>query len=70
MKNWILKKKIPIIVTAIGAIAGFLYWNFVGCATGNCGITANWHTSTAYGALLGWFVGDIVNGKNKKSKNI
>ena len=67
MKNWILKKKIAIIITFIGALAGFLYWNYVGCASGNCGITANWHTSMAYGSLMGWLVGDFSTGKTKKN---
>lgn len=58
LKNWILRKKIAVIVMIIGAAAGFLYWNFIGCATGNCGITSNWHTSMAYVALTGWLVGD------------
>lgn len=70
MKNWILKKKIPITITFIGAIAGFLYWNYVGCDTGNCGITANWHTSIAYGSLMGWLVGDIAKEKVEKRKNM
>tara|TARA_B100000809_G_C15093848_1_gene514239 strand:- start:1174 stop:1407 length:234 start_codon:yes stop_codon:yes gene_type:complete len=68
LKNWILKKKIALIVLAIGAVAGFLYWNFVGCASGNCGITANWHTSMAYGALMGWLVGDFASEKFNTSK--
>lgn len=65
LKNWILKKKIAFIAMLIGALAGFLYWNFIGCATGNCGITANWYTSLAYGALMGWLVGDFSNEKIK-----
>ncbi|MBL4593172.1 MAG: hypothetical protein JKX68_05055 [Flavobacteriales bacterium] len=69
LKNWILKKKISIIITFIGAIAGFLYWNYVGCASGNCGITANWHTSMAYSSLMGWFVGDIASDKFNPKKN-
>ena len=69
IKNWILKKKIALIMMMIGAIAGFLYWNFIGCASGNCGITANWYTSIAYGALMGWLVGDFASEKMNKSKN-
>ena len=68
LKNWILKKKIALSIMLIGTVVGFLYWNFVGCATGNCGITANWYTSMAYGGLMGWFVGDFANDKFK-SKN-
>lgn len=69
MKDWILKKKIPIAITIVGAIAGLLYWNYVGCASGNCGITANWHTSMAYGSLMGWLVGDFASGKSNKEKD-
>lgn len=64
--NWIIKHKIAFIIAFVGAIAGFLYWNYVGCATGNCGITANWHTSMAYGSLMGWLVGDFATGKTKE----
>ena len=57
--DWILKHKLSLIIALLGAIGGFLYWNFVGCASGSCGITANWHTSMGFGSMMGWFVGDI-----------
>ncbi len=66
LRNWILKNKIAFIVMIIGAIAGFLYWNFVGCASGNCGITANWYTSITFGGLMGWLVGDMAKNKTDK----
>lgn len=65
IKPYILKNKTAVLTTIIGAVAGFLYWNFVGCTDGNCGITANWYTSMAYGALMGWFVVDFANEKFK-----
>lgn len=68
LKNWILKKKIAFIVMSIGATVGFLYWNFVGCASGDCGITANWYTSMTYGALMGWLVGDFASEKMNSKK--
>ena len=37
----------------VGAIAGYLYWQQVGCLSGTCPITSTWHNSTAYGALMG-----------------
>lgn len=37
----------------IGGIAGFLYWNFIGCTSGACPITSNKFISVLYGALLG-----------------
>jgi hypothetical protein len=39
--------------TVIGAGLGFAYWRFVGCSSGSCPITANWHTSTLMGGLIG-----------------
>ena len=29
-----------IIGIAFGAVAGFLYWNFIGCSSGTCAITS------------------------------
>lgn len=37
----------------IGAVAGFLYWNQIGCTSGGCSITSVWYNSTAYGAFMG-----------------
>ncbi len=65
--SWIFKNKIAIIVAVIGAISGLLYWNFIGCATGNCGVTANWHTSLGFGGVMGWLIGDVANDKINKS---
>ncbi len=49
LKNYLL----TIIGIIVGAIAGFIYWQQVGCATGTCSITSTWHNSTAYGAVMG-----------------
>ena len=48
-----------IIGITIGAIAGFLYWNYVGCASGTCAITSKPLNSTLYGALMGYLVAGI-----------
>lgn len=37
----------------IGATAGYLYWYFVGCASGSCAITSSPVNSTLYGGLMG-----------------
>lgn len=36
-----------------GALAGFLYYRFVGCRTGACPLTGNPFIATFYGAFLG-----------------
>lgn len=37
----------------LGAIGGFLYWKWVGCAGGTCAITSRPLNSTLYGAVMG-----------------
>jgi hypothetical protein len=37
----------------IGGLAGFAYYYFIGCQSGTCPITSNWHISTVYGAAMG-----------------
>ena len=58
---------INIISIFIGAIAGYAYWKYVGCASGGCPITSNPYISTIYGAVFGWLVGSMIS-NNKKSK--
>ncbi|HRW21604.1 MAG TPA: DUF6132 family protein [Bacteroidales bacterium] len=55
-----IKKHWPIIVfTITGAIAGFLYWKFVGCTTGSCPIKSKWYLSTLYGGALGFLISSL-----------
>lgn len=50
----LFKKNILTIVgVGLGALGGFLYWNFVGCNSGTCVITSNPVNSTLYGSLMG-----------------
>ncbi len=39
-----------------GALGGFAYYYFVGCASGACPISSNPYISTAYGTLMGLLV--------------
>ena len=48
-----------IIGIAIGGTAGFLYYTFVGCASGTCPITSNPYGSVLYGAVMGALVSRI-----------
>lgn len=59
MSSWILKNKLSIIGIVFGAIAGFMYWNFVGCASGTCMITSKPINSSLYGALMGYLIFNI-----------
>lgn len=38
---------------ALGAIAGFAFYKFIGCASGACPLTSNPIISTIYGGVMG-----------------
>ena len=42
---------------ALGALGGFLYYNFIGC-NGSCAITGSPVNSTLYGSLMGLILTD------------
>jgi hypothetical protein len=62
------KKAIMITGTGIvvGAIAGYLYYFYVGCASGTCSITSKPLNSTLYGALMGGLVFNMFVKSPKK----
>ena len=62
----IRKYKLALFGTALGSIAGYLYYHFVGCASGTCAITSNPVISTLYGAFMGGLLFNMF--KNNTSK--
>jgi hypothetical protein len=67
MKKWLLNNKLTVIGAILGAIGGFLYYYFVGCASGTCGITSSPVNSTLYFAVLGGLVMNLIKPETKKS---
>jgi hypothetical protein len=67
MKKTLTKYRFKILFVVLGAIAGYLYWRFVGCISGTCPIISNWYTIVPYGMLLGWLISEMVK-PNKKSE--
>jgi len=53
------KYKRDLMGITLGAVAGFLYWKFVGCSSGTCMITSKPINSTLYGAVMGFLVAGI-----------
>ena len=51
-----IQHKLVIAGILLGAISGFLYWNFIGCNSGSCAITSNPYNSTIYGSVMGGLV--------------
>jgi len=63
--------KKAIIITGIGviigAIAGYLYYFYVGCESGTCAITSKPLNSTLYGSLMGGLIFNMFIKSPKKS---
>ncbi|WP_338377878.1 DUF6132 family protein [uncultured Flavobacterium sp.] len=51
---------------AVGLIAGYAYYYFVGCASGTCAITSKPLNSTLYGGLMGGLLFNIFVKSPKK----
>lgn len=63
--NLIRKYKLTLLGLLLGAIGGYLYYYFIGCASGSCSITSRPLNSVLYGALMG---GLLFNTFQKKEK--
>lgn len=64
-----MSKKALILTTVgivIGAIGGYAYYYFVGCASGTCAITSKPLNSTLYGSLMGGLLFNIFVPNPKK----
>ncbi|OFY85827.1 MAG: hypothetical protein A3F72_12600 [Bacteroidetes bacterium RIFCSPLOWO2_12_FULL_35_15] len=44
----------------LGAISGFLYWNYYGCTNG-CPIKSIWWRMTLWGAVMGGLIMSMVS---------
>lgn len=67
MKKWLLNNRLTVIGVMLGAIGGFLYYYYVGCASGTCGITSSPVNSTLYFAVMGGLVMNLIKPETKKS---
>lgn len=65
MNSFVLKYKRDLIGISLGAIAGFAYWKFIGCASGTCMITSKPLNSSLYGALMGYLVAGMFKKETK-----
>lgn len=64
MKKWVKNNALYIIGAAVGAIAGYIYWQQIGCASGTCMIASKPINSTVYGSIMG----SLLFGLFKKEK--
>lgn len=66
-----MKKKKYIVLSIgvlFGAIAGYAYYYYVGCASGTCAITSRPLNSTLYGGLVGGLLVNLFQSDKKKDK--
>jgi hypothetical protein len=52
IRSWSFWKNI--LFVAIGGVAGYLFYYFIGCSSGSCAITGNPYMSMIAGGLLGY----------------
>lgn len=64
--NIIRKNKVTILGIALGAIGGFAYYYYVGCASGTCAITSKPFNSTLYGAVMGGLLVNLFHSEKSK----
>lgn len=69
MKRWFNNNKLYILGATIGAVAGYIYWQQIGCSSGTCIITSKPVNSTLYGALMGSLLLGIFKKDKVKEKN-
>lgn len=65
----ILKHKLTILGVIIGAVGGYLYYHYIGCASGTCAITSKPLNSTLYGAMMGGLFFNIFQKEKKVNNN-
>ena len=65
MIEFIKKYKLTFLGVLVGAIGGYLYYHFVGCASGTCAITSKPLNSTLYGAMMGALLFNIFQKEEK-----
>ena len=46
----------PVLGVAIGIVAGYLYYYYIGCNSGSCPITSSPWSSMGIGGLMGWLL--------------
>ncbi len=64
--NFVLKYKWVFVGAILGAIGGYAYYYYVGCASRTCSITSKPLNSTLYGTVMGGLLFSMIDSKEKK----
>ena len=65
MKKWFKNNLLVVAGVITGAVAGFLYWKYIGCASGTCAIASKPVNSSVYGAVMGGLLFSIFKPNQK-----
>lgn len=65
MKKWFSDNRFYIIGSVVGAVAGYLYWQKIGCSSGTCAITSKPVNSILFGAIMGAVLPGLFKKQNK-----
>lgn len=61
LRKWFRLKHI--IGMVAGGTAGFLYYYYIGCASGSCALKSNPYYNIVLGILLGYLIADMIRKK-------
>lgn len=65
MKKFVKKNILSILRVFVGAVAGYLYWQMIGCNSGSCSSTSDPLNSSVYGAIIGGFIFSMFQKKQE-----
>lgn len=65
MNAFLKKNYLVLIGLVLGAIGGYAYYYFIGCASGTCPLTSNPYISVVFGAVIGYLFLDMFKKKEK-----
>lgn len=68
MQKFLKDNLITIIGIVVGMVAGYFYWQQIGCASGTCAITSKPINSTLYGAMMGGLLFSMFKKEKLDSK--
>lgn len=66
--DFIKTNRLTIIGALAGALAGYLYWRYIGCDSGSCPITSSPFYSSIWGAAIGGLLLNIFQKSPKKTR--
>ncbi len=68
LKKWLRSNKFIVIGAIVGGIGGYLYYYFIGCASGSCAITSKPINSMIYFSVMGGLAASIIKPNLDKAK--